>query len=146
MKAIWTVWLLWMSVLDCNNRYVPKWLFWSGAVVGVLWHTIDLIWKSAGSLDVGEVALVWLLGMLPGIALLMVAWLTKAVGLGDGMVLMSLGIVVGVQRAVLILGVALFLAALCSVGLLLVKRVGLSFRLPFLPFLTIGWLLVGIGE
>lgn len=145
MKVIWTIWLLWMSVLDCKTRYVPRWLFWSGSAVGLLLHTADLMGKSAHTLEVGKLAVAWLLGVLPGIFLLLVAWLTKAVGVGDGMVLMSIGIVVGVQKAVLIFGVALFLAALCSVGLLLGKKMGLRSRLPFLPFLTIGWLLIGIG-
>ena len=145
MKVIWTLWLVWMSVLDCRTRYVPRWIFWNGVIAGLIWHTADLIWKSGSSLDAKELALGWLLGTLPGVFLVLVAWLTKAVGFGDGMVLMSLGIVVGVRKAVLVLAVALFAAALCSVGLLLVKKVGLRSRLPFLPFLTLGWFLIGIG-
>lgn len=83
-----------------------------------------------------------LLGMLPGLLLLVTAVCTgESIGIGDGLVLCVLGVFCGIQRAVAVLGMALVFAALLAVILLTLKRAGKKTALPFLPCLFAGYIL-----
>ena len=83
-----------------------------------------------------------IVGTVPGLLLLGVSVCTKeSIGLGDGMVLLVLGMFCGARRAVAILGMALVLAAVLAMVLLILKRAGRKTELPFLPCLCGGYLL-----
>ena len=145
MKILLAVWLFWMSILDCRACSVPKWLLWGGSGLNL----IISLWMFAGECNgdvdwVGYLVSV-LVGMIPGICLLLISYLTGLMGYGDGIVMTALGGCLGIQKAVLVLSTALFLTAICSVVLLLIRKVRRGSQLPFLPFLTLGWLLVGIA-
>ena len=143
MNWYWTVWMVWMSVKDVRTFRVPGWLILGGGVLGIVFNLMFTMTKMTDVSPEGWAIVRILLGTLPGVFLLLITYITKAVGYGDGLVLIVLGMVVGLQKAVLLLAIALFLAALCSVLLLVLRRVRKNSRLPFLPFLTVGWLLVG---
>lgn len=81
--------------------------------------------------------------LLPGAGLLIFARLSReAVGTGDAMVLLSLGMGYGADKILVMLFGALVVAATVSVILLLLKKAGRKSELPFLPFLFLGW---GVG-
>lgn len=74
-------------------------------------------------------------GMIPGIVLLGLAWLTReALGYGDGLVEIVLGALLGWRTAVEILMGAFFLAAVFSAAALAARRMGRKSWFPFLPF------------
>ena len=143
-KTVVLLWLLWMSVLDIKSRSVPIWLMAIGGVL-VLLFGADRVLQTVGQTNWGDFAWALFGGMIPGMCMLLVAWLTKAVGYGDGVVLTVLGVVLGIQKGFLLLCVSLFLAALGSIVLLVTGRVKRNSCLPFIPFLTVGWFLVGMG-
>lgn len=88
-----------------------------------------------------------LLGVLPGGFLVMISRITReSIGIGDGVVVIILGLINGGMKNITILMYALFLSALFSVGLLLIKKISKKESIPFIPFLLIAYILVMILE
>ena len=82
-------------------------------------------------------------GVIPGILLIILAKITgQSIGYGDGIILAEVGLITGVGRCMLILAVALALAGVFSLGILVIKKVDKRYRIPFVPFLTIGYVAV----
>lgn len=86
-------------------------------------------------------------GLFPGTLFLVLAFLTKEqIGYGDGLVLLILG---GYLDSKTVFGIwmsGLFGAFLVGVILLVCQKAGTKSRLPFIPCLFAGYLLMGIGE
>lgn len=125
------LWLFGISVMDIRRRRVPVWMLVPGGILA----GIMFICQQAMPGDM-------LKAILPGDVLLVTAFLTKKAGYGDGIVMLFLGILSGSVKSLLIFAVSLFLAAVFSVILLGVRKVGRNTRIPFLPFLTAAWLIV----
>lgn len=88
-----------------------------------------------------------LLGVLVGVLVVFLGILTReSIGLGDGFSLMVTGIFLGGRRNVELLFLSLFYAALFSLGLLLFCRKRRKQRIPFLPFLFLGYLTMVLEE
>lgn len=82
-----------------------------------------------------------LMGAGVGLVMLFVAWLGKeSIGMGDGAMLMVSGVFLGFWRNIELLLTAFFLAAIAALFLLVVKRKGKGYRMPFLPFLLVAYL------
>lgn len=80
--------------------------------------------------------------MLPGIAALLLAFLTKEqIGYGDGICLIIVGNVIHCNVLAGAVMIGLILLCGCSLILLIGKKVKWKTTLPFLPFLTIGILM-----
>lgn len=88
-----------------------------------------------------------LFGAIPGMVLLNLAWLTKNVGFGDGIVLLQLDLFLFLERVVLTFAISLMVIGGFALILLLFKRSKKDMRLPYMPFLWIGclsaWLVCG---
>ena len=83
-----------------------------------------------------------LCGLLPGVLLLLFAFVTReSIGTGDGLVLCALGMFCGAKTALAVLGMALVLASVLAMVLLVLRRAGRKTELPFLPCLWGGYLL-----
>lgn len=83
--------------------------------------------------------------IIPGVFLLVCAWITEeAIGYGDGLVMLAIGNIVGLANSAKILFFALLIASFYSAGLMIVKKVGKKTVVPFVPFLLIGVLSIGI--
>lgn len=81
-------------------------------------------------------------GLIPGVALLLLAYVTReSIGKGDGLVLCVVGVYCGVVRVLAVLGMALVLSSLLAMVLLVARRAGRKTELPFLPCLFAGYLL-----
>lgn len=128
-NVIAMIWLGAMSVFDIKNRRVPIWILGLGGTV----LTAVALYKESIHIE----------GMVPGLLLIFIGFATKAVGYGDGVVLTLLGIFFGLRQCVLYLGVGLFLIAVCSAALLVLRKVNRGTPMPFLPFLSAAWILVG---
>lgn len=124
------VWLLGISIMDIRRRSVPVWMLVPGGVLAVA----AFIYQQGVTGDMMK-------GMLPGIFLLVTAFVTRKAGLGDGIVMLFLGILSGGGGSLLIFGISLFLAAVVSLVLLGLRKAGKNTRIPFLPFLTVAWLI-----
>ena len=133
---VWGVYLATLSIWDIRTKTVPLPLLLAGG--------IPTLWQMAkGVQDGGTNALVAaLLGTLPGILLLFLAWSTGKVGYGDGILMAELGTTLTVTGALGVLCLACFCSALFSIAGLAMKRLTKKSTIPFLPFLAAGY---GLG-
>lgn len=139
-----SMWLLWMSALDIRSRSVPAWLIGLGGAVALAVSLVESFSEIAEQGTWWNYVGTMLCGIIPGGCLLMLALVTKTVGSGDGAVVTLLGMVLGFRKSIFVLCIGLFLAALGSTVLLVIGKVKRNTCLPFLPFLTMGWFLVGM--
>ena len=81
-------------------------------------------------------------GAAVGVLALILARVTgEAIGAGDGAILVVSGIVLGFWRALGLLMTALLISGAVALFLLVIKRKGRKYRLPFIPFLLAAYLL-----
>lgn len=86
-----------------------------------------------------------LLCIIPGLFLLACARIThEAIGYGDGLIMLAIGNIVGLVSSTKILFSALLIAGFYSIGLMAVKKVGKETVVPFVPFLLLGVLGIGV--
>ncbi len=130
-----TIWLISISVMDIRSRRVPIWtlLLGGGAVLAVLAEQFV-----CGAMEYFDI----FTGILPGVVLLLIALSTKKAGYGDGTVLLLVGMASGGSKGLWIFCVSLFLISIYSVILLLCRRVRRDSEIPYLPFLTMAWVLI----
>ena len=76
------------------------------------------------------------LGMVPGVILLVIARVTGKMGYGDGIILMMIGCVTTYWGGCVVLCLSSFLAAVFCVVLLAFRKVKRHSRIPYVPFLT----------
>lgn len=139
-KEVLTVaWLVPMSIMDIKSKKVPVWMLWIGASAAagvVLYKGIN------GGLDGWSECR----ALLPGAILLAVAYATGKAGPADGVILMLLGVFTGYEDCVAASLGGLILIALFSAVLLTLRRVRKNTRIPFVPFLAVGWMVVVCGR
>lgn len=83
-----------------------------------------------------------LLGMGIGGGLLIMSLLSKGgIGVGDGIVVLISGIYLGVQENCFLLLLALLVSSLYSGILWIVKKVDRKQKIPFIPFLLVGYIM-----
>ena len=126
------------SVFDIKWKKIPAALLMAGAA-GALVCVIMQIMRGGA-----EAALMaTLISVFPGAALLFLSLLTeKKVGSGDGLIMILLGLYEGVECAVPVFCLGLFLQSLLAVGLLIFKKADKQTCIPFLPFLLASRLLL----
>lgn len=80
-------------------------------------------------------------GLAVGLLLLLFAYFSKeAVGIADGIIIAVCGVAFGVYETIMLCFFAGLYAAVVSFVLLLRKKVGRKSRVPFLPFLLLGYI------
>lgn len=135
------------SYFDIRWKRIPTALLGAGTIWAILCVILQVLQKG-----VGEAMMAAFLSVLPGVGLLLLSLLTeKKVGSGDGLILILLGLFEGVERAVQVFCLGLFLQSLLAVGLLIFKKADKQTCIPFLPFLLISRLLIlfltsGVGN
>lgn len=81
-------------------------------------------------------------GLLPGAICFLISLVTReALGYGDSMVIAVCGISLGLESVVGILMTALFLASVWAIGLCIFRKAGRHQEFPFLPFLSMGYVI-----
>ena len=129
--------LILASAIDIKYRKIPVWIL-SGIIVAAFFY--QSLW---GGEDVVLIAG----GAAVGAAFLLISRVTKeAVGYGDSLGILGLGIYLGLWGLVEILAGAFFMLALCGAFVLAVKRMSRKCALPFYPFLAAAYAIWVIGE
>ncbi|MCF0230332.1 MAG: prepilin peptidase [Parasporobacterium sp.] len=84
-----------------------------------------------------------LTGTILGGLMVLISFLSReAVGMGDALIMVSLGLTLGYEKAVILTLAAFIMAALCSVCLMVKGYRKKKESIPFAPFLMGGYLLV----
>lgn len=128
------LWLGVLAVADIRRMQVPIGLL---ALGGIFVTVLSLIEWRTGERNVSGL----LLSLVPGIALILIAVVTKKAGYADGIVLLFLGLLEGIRICMTSLVISLFAISVISLALLCFRKVGRSTKLPYLPFLWIGYIL-----
>lgn len=126
--------LIGLAFADIKYREIPVLpvCFLAGIVILVR------LWKGTGLTEL-------LLGLFPGILLLLISYLSHgSIGTGDGLVLCVIGLGSGMETTVVMLGTALFVGGIYAAIMLFLKKVGRKTEIPFLPFLLLGYF-VGVS-
>ncbi|MCM1057030.1 MAG: hypothetical protein NC517_05420 [Firmicutes bacterium] len=137
-EILTAIWLVPVSIMDARCKRVPVWILWLGGAAAagmLLYEGIN------GRLNGWQECR----ALLPGAILLAVAYVTGKAGMADGVILMLLGIFMGYEGCVAASLGGLFLIALFAGVLLALRRVKKDTRIPFVPFLAVGWLIVNWG-
>lgn len=83
-------------------------------------------------------------GIIPGMVLLLSSVISKeAIGYADGLVMIAIGITTGLEAGLSILLYSLVLSSLVSLILLATKKAKRTTELPFVPFILIA--VIGVG-
>lgn len=128
------------SVYDMKDREIP--LFISVAAACLLF-AIRLYFVCRGQMPVQTA----FLGVGIGIVLLIISVLAKGeIGAGDGILFIVSGLVCGFYENGVLLFVSLVFTAIAGGVLILVKRVGRKYGLPFAPFVFAGYGVVCIWK
>lgn len=139
VKGIMLCWLLVLSCYDIKIRKIPMWglavlgvISISGAIINILSHMSS---KGLRSLIISLG-----LGVIPGLFLLFLVFATKKIGIADGLIMCCIGLIENYVSCVIIFCFASFGIAIISIVLLALKRVKRSTELPFVPLITVGFL------
>ena len=129
-RLILLTFLFFAAWLDWKSGELPLYLPGAGAAAGAIVRFL------AGSVQIPG----FLLGFLPGLLLLALAFLTKqAVGYGDGAVFLAAGTFLGLEETVGLLVLSLLAAGAGGLVILLLKKGTKKEALPFVPFVLAGY-------
>ena len=82
-----------------------------------------------------------ILGIIPGLFLIIISFISKkAIGLGDGVIIFTIGIYYGFWKTISILLLSLFISSIFSLAILLKTKTS-KYSFPFAPFILMGFLL-----
>ncbi|MCR4605221.1 MAG: hypothetical protein K5639_04395 [Eubacterium sp.] len=129
------IYLVVMSISDIKNKQI-------NLIPGVvLLALICLVFIIFG---------VEVLNLLPGVAvgvfLFVVSKVSRGgVGEADAFIYLITGITLGLYRNIEVLLISLLLSAIISAVLLLIKKVGRKYKIPFIPFTCAGYIVVIIA-
>ncbi len=122
---------------DYRKRKINVYFLLTGGIIGLLVHLYSM------EFDIIEI----LFGMGIGIMILLYGFLLGGgVGLADGMILIVSGIFLGFEKNLEVFVAGLFLVGITSLFLSVIKKKGRTYRIPFAPFLLVGYLFVMVME
>lgn len=127
-----------LSCFDLREKKIPVIILLAAGILTVI-YTVFFILCSKPSAESLAGAL---LGAVPGIMLSFIAIITKKVGMADGIVLTLLGMLTDYCTVMQILCLSMIIMALLSIILLVLKRIKKNSELPYLPFLTMAFLVI----
>lgn len=123
---------VWLGILGCVDfkwKEIPLWFSVVGGVIGI----VSCVVEEREILDV-------LISCLPGVLSIGVSWLTKEmIGYGDGIVLLMMGVYLPISQLLSIGMLAFFIAGIVALILLTAGRKKGSYRMPFIPFLSVAY-------
>ena len=135
-SAVLIVFLFTSGIFDIKKKSIPLPLIVGGGIVLLFLSLLDhnMNW------------MVSILGAVLGAVLLLLSKILRgAIGVGDGLVVLLVGFVMGIYGGCVVLFYSLFLASLFSIVMLCLKKLKKKDSIPFIPFLFISYLGVFLG-
>lgn len=126
-----------LSAIDIRFRKLPVWMLGAGIggaiIYQIFWSELPIVLSVAGGVT--------------GILFLLCSKVTReAVGFGDGILILALGIYMGFWNELYLLVISFTLAAGFAMVVLVFKKFRRKTGFPFVPFLCIGYfLMIGLG-
>ncbi len=89
----------------------------------------------------------FIVGILTGVLLLVIARISReSIGYGDGVIILTTGVLLGGRRTILLLMYALFFCCLCALTRFLFRMANRKKRIAFVPFMIPSYLLILTAE
>ncbi len=127
------------SLYDIRMKKIPVWLAVMHLLSAVLALAMDMF---IDGLTISDYAMTFMVILLIiSVAVIMKLTETDAIGSADGLLMITVCMVIKAEKAILVFGSAFILAGLSSGVLMMMRRAGRKSRIPFIPFLTAGLLL-----
>lgn len=115
-----------LAYQDCRNRTVNLYAVLAAGVAGCF---LQAVFRQYTVLEI-------LAGMGIGAVICMASFLTKgSIGAGDGAVSILCGVYLGFEKNLELFLTAMYLAGIAALVLLVIKKRGRKYRMPFVPFL-----------
>lgn len=120
-----------LSVMDCKIRKVPRDVLLACMAGSVIYQVVtrDVEWRLSVA------------GGLVGAGFLIMSRLTReAIGYGDSLAILILGIYLGIWSLLVVLVTSFFILAVIALICLVIRDKKRNLAFPFYPFLTMGYL------
>lgn len=131
IESLWLLVLVAFSIEDAKTRKISVLpiLFFIPCLLFAIFGREQMEWTDCMG------------GILVGLLFCAVSHLKKeSIGIGDGVIILLLGVSLGARRVLYILVIAFFLTALAAGVLFLLHKADKKTRLPFIPFLLGGYI------
>lgn len=138
VKICFIGYLIILSIYDVKYKKIPSKLLVLGGLSAAMWMFFRL-WEDLDHWK--ELSADWGFGIMPGVFVLLIAFLGGKIGEGDGYILILTGIITGGGKAIVVFAISLILAAVFSIWLILVHKAGRSYSFPYLPFIAAAYVL-----
>lgn len=128
--------LIYLAVLvltDVKTKKIPLKLILFGSIPAVVCAIVAVLTERSAGIGL-------LMGFIPGIVMLMISWLSKGAGLGDGIVLLQLNLFLLMEKVVVAFAISLLAIGVFSAAVLVIGKAKRQTRIPYMPFLWIGCL------
>lgn len=128
-----------LSVIDIRRKIVPMW----GILSTLLISMVVVCLKNEES---PSDMFIFCISLVPGLSMVFISWVTAGkVGIGDGLLLIAIGMGIGFENCIYVLCVALIFSCIVSGILLVLKKANRNTHIPFVPFITLGMGVVMCG-
>lgn len=131
MRLVYTFFLLICMIHDIHDKKIPAIWIWSCLSIAT-GYRLCMVVLGKSSIKEG------LFCILPGIALLIFSYMSKQVGSGDGWLITAGGLFLKWEELIEVLCYAFLSVGLFSMFFLLVVTKKRKERIPFVPFLFLG--------
>lgn len=135
------IWLGVLAGIDLWRKKIPLWIL-AASGVGVTCVSVYGVLEK----NMEGIPLLW--STIPGVGMIIAAVISKKAGWADGVILSLLGALIGMQECAYSFTLSMLAISVVSLALLAAKRVNKNSKLPYLPFLWIGYLVqaaLGLG-
>ncbi len=133
VNGVIIVFLIPCAITDLKSKTIPIW--WT-VVFGISAMIYQIFWKKQKLEAI-------LFSMIIGVTLLVAAKISnQRIGYGDGIIFLILGLWIGFWDGISLLFFSLILSSIISVYLIIVRRKGRDYRIPFIPFVTAAYIIL----
>lgn len=129
------IWLLVMGIIDIKKKAVPLALLIIFSVMSILLKLVSAI-RDRQQIETGYFIFILIYAM---VTIFVSVW-GQMLGMADMIILGVLSFLAGIQKAVEVLLMALFLVSISAVILLVLKRVKAKDRIAFIPYMFLAYL------
>ncbi len=124
------------AIFDVKKRGIPTIYLMLWGIVEVVYLGFIFIWEKNLSFGMDGVV-----GLIPGVVCILISYISKEqIGYGDGCVMLLIGILAGYRIVFISFVLALFLLSIVATVLLVIKKATRKTRVPFVPYLFIGYI------
>jgi len=138
LEVIILVYMIILSFFDLRERRIPIIALFAGVIATFVYIVFTVFCDNSYSESFAQI----LFGTIPGILLSTIAITTKRAGIADGILLILLGMLTDYRRGIQVLCFSIIIMALFSIILLVLHRIEKNSKLPYIPFITIAFLII----